>query len=85
MANLTYSVVARSCARLMIGKVYWNSIVLPMILYGANLIDFTKQEIQQLQRIENSSGGQSVSTDGRFVSPSLTDSRFAGGLTTDGN
>ena len=31
------------------------------------------------------SGGQSVSTDGKSVSPSLTDFRFAGGLTTDGN
>ena len=32
-----------------------------------------------------SSGGQSVSTDGRSVSPSLTDSHFAGGLMTDEN
>ena len=30
-------------------------------------------------------GGQSVRTDGRSINPSLTDSRFAGGLTTDGN
>ena len=56
MANLTYSVVSRSCARLMIGKVYWKGIVLPMILYGTNIIDFTKEEIQKLQRIENSVG-----------------------------
>ena len=33
----------------------------------------------------NSCGGQSVSTDRRSVSPSLTDSRFADRLTTDGN
>ena len=51
MANLIYSVVAKSCAKLMIGKVYWKSIVLPMILYGENIIDFTNQKIQQLQRI----------------------------------
>ncbi len=31
------------------------------------------------------SGGQSFSTDGRSVSPSLTDSRFAGEMTNDGN
>ena len=30
-------------------------------------------------------GEQSVSTDGRSVNPSLTDSRIAGELTTDGN
>ena len=55
-ANLTYLVAARSCAKLMIGEAYWTSIVLPMILYGTNIIDFTKEEIQKLQRIENSVG-----------------------------
>ena len=56
MSNITYSIVARSCARLMIGKVYWKSIALPMILYGANVINFTQEDIQKLQRIENSVG-----------------------------
>ena len=56
MANITYSILTRSCARLLIGKVYWKSIALPTILYGANVIDFTKTEIQKLQRIENSVG-----------------------------
>ena len=56
MANITHSVIARSCSKLLIGKVYWKSIALPGILYGANIIDFTKEEIKQLQRIENSVG-----------------------------
>lgn len=56
LANLTYSVTARSCARLTIGKVYWKSIALPGILYGANVIDFNEEKIQKLQRIENSVG-----------------------------
>ena len=60
MPNLTYSVVVRSCARLMIGKVYWKGIVLPMILYGTNIIDFTKKEIQKLQRIGNSVGRKTL-------------------------
>ena len=54
LSNLTYSIVARSCSRLNIGKTYWKSVALPSILYGANVVDFTKQEIEKLQRIENS-------------------------------
>lgn len=53
MANITYSVVARSCARMLIGKTYWKSIALPVVLYGSKIMDFTKQEIGKLQRIEN--------------------------------
>ena len=50
MANMTYSIIARSCSRLLIGKTYWKSIALPTILYGANLIHFTKQEIENCYR-----------------------------------
>ena len=28
MANLTYSIIARSCSKIMIGKTYWKSFVL---------------------------------------------------------
>lgn len=57
-ANMAYSVVARSCSRLLIGKTFWKCVALPAIMYGANIIEFTKQEIRQLQRIENSVGRQ---------------------------
>ena len=53
MANLAYSVVAKSCAKIIIGKAYWKSIALPSILYGTNVINITKQEIVKLQRTEN--------------------------------
>ena len=46
MANLTYSVIARCFSWLKIGKIYWNSIALPYVLYGANIIDFTKEELR---------------------------------------
>ena len=55
---MTYSVIARSCSKLIIGKTFWKSVALPGILYGANIIEFTKQEVDQLQRIENSVGRQ---------------------------
>ena len=55
MANLTFSVIARSCS---IGKIYWKSVALPTIFYGSNIMDFNKQEIEKLQKIENSVGRQ---------------------------
>jgi hypothetical protein len=54
LANTTYSVIARSCNKLMIGKTYWKTLVLPSILYGNSLISFPEKDIERLQRIENS-------------------------------
>ena len=54
MANLTYSVIEKSCNKLLIGKTYWKSIALPNILYGTSVINFTEENIKELQRIENS-------------------------------
>ena len=31
MANMTYSVVHRSCNKLMIGKTHWKSVVMPAV------------------------------------------------------
>ena len=53
LANLTYSIIGRSCARLLIGKTYWKNVALPSIMYGTNIINLTKQEIAKLQSIEN--------------------------------
>lgn len=54
MANMTYSMIVQSSNKLLIGKTYWKSIVLPTILYASAIIGFTKQEIEELQKIENS-------------------------------
>lgn len=54
LANLTYSIIAKSCHKITVGKAYWKSVCLPSILYGANVINFTERDIQQLQIIENS-------------------------------
>ena len=53
LANQTYPIIAKSCNKVMIGKVYWKSVALPHILYGANVIEFSKTDILKLQRIEN--------------------------------
>ena len=53
MANLTYPVIAQSCHKLLIRKNYWKSVILPSVLYGCSVIEFTKTEIEKLQIIEN--------------------------------
>ena len=54
MCNMTYSVLERSVNKLLIGKTYWKQIIIPSILYGSGIIDFTKDELNKLQAIENS-------------------------------
>ena len=54
LANLTYSIIAKSCHKIIIGKAYWKNVCLPSILYGANVVNFTETDIQKLQTIENS-------------------------------
>ena len=53
MANMTYSVTEKSVNKILIGKTYWKSVVLPSLLHAANVINFTKTEIKKLQTIEN--------------------------------
>ena len=53
MANLAHRIISRSCNKLIIGKTFWKSLVLPGILYGVNIITLTEKEVNQLQVIEN--------------------------------
>ena len=43
LANMTYSVIAKSCSKMLIGKTYWKSIALPSILYGVNTMNLNKK------------------------------------------
>ena len=38
MSNLTYSVIEKSCHKVLIGKNYWKGVVLPRILYGLEVV-----------------------------------------------
>lgn len=53
MANVAYSVVARSCNRLLIGKTFWKSVVLPGVLNSGQVMVWNKNERLKLQRVEN--------------------------------
>ncbi|XP_064116580.1 uncharacterized protein LOC135222424 [Macrobrachium nipponense] len=53
LANLTYSVIEKSCNKVLLGKTFWKNIALPSVLYGTNVVNLTDTEIEKLQRIEN--------------------------------
>ena len=54
MSGITFSIIARSCNKLLIGKTYWKSVVLPSILNAGAVIDWNVGELERLQVIENS-------------------------------
>ena len=54
MMNMTNCVIEKSVNRVMIGKTYWKSVVLPSVLYASAVIDFRKGEVEKMQRMENS-------------------------------
>ena len=53
MGKLAYSVMARACNRIGIGKTYWKNVVLPSTLYGGNIVVWREGEIGKLQVAEN--------------------------------
>ena len=53
LANITHSVMAKSCNRLLIGKTYWKHVAVPAILYGSCVIDWTEKEQNRLQILQN--------------------------------
>ena len=58
LGNMAYSVINKSCNKLLMGKTYWKNIALPSILYASSVINMTESEIKEIQRIENSVGRQ---------------------------
>ena len=53
MSMQTYSVIERCCNKVMIGKTFWKTIVLPAVLMGVGLMSFTKKQTARLQMIED--------------------------------
>ena len=53
LENLTYSVIARACDRLLVGKTFWKSVVLPSVLSSGEVMVWSKNKRESLQRIEN--------------------------------
>ena len=47
------SVIGRSANKILIGKTYWKSVALPEIMYGAEILSYTKSELGDIQRAEN--------------------------------
>ena len=53
MSNMTYSIIMRSCNKVLIGKTYWEGVVVPGLLFGSAVVDWNKGEISKLQRSED--------------------------------
>ena len=53
MGKLAYSVTARACNRIEIGKTYWKNVALPSSLYGGNIVVWREGELNKLQIAEN--------------------------------
>ena len=52
-ANQTYSVTEKSVNKLLIGKTFWKSLVLPSILHATAVMQMQEAEIEKMQTIEN--------------------------------
>ena len=53
LGNFSYSIIMKSCHKVLIGKTYWKIIALPSILYGAELVTLSMKDIEKMQRVEN--------------------------------
>lgn len=54
LRKMTFSVIEKCCHRIIIGKEYWKSVVLPRVLNGMEVMDWRDEEMDNLQRQENS-------------------------------
>ena len=53
MSNMTYSVIHKACNKVLIGKTYWKSVVMPGLLYGSSVFCWNVNDIGRLQKCEN--------------------------------
>ena len=53
LSNQTASVAARSCNRLLVGKIFWKGVALPSLLHSTEAIYLSTEEMNKLQVIEN--------------------------------
>ena len=51
MANLTYSVIGKSCNKLLIGKTFWKNIVLPSVLHGVAVVNMREGDIKKNSKL----------------------------------
>ena len=48
-----FSILGNCCNRMLIGKTFWKGLALTNLLYGADVINFTKTELDNLQIKDN--------------------------------
>ena len=53
MVNNLYAILGNCCNRLLIGKTFWKGLAMPGFMYASEVMYFTKQELNNLQKINN--------------------------------
>ena len=53
IAKNTYSVIEKSCNKILIGKTFWKGVALPSILMGNQVTNLNLTQVEKLQTIEN--------------------------------
>ena len=53
MSNMTYSIIERSCNKILVGKTYWEMVIIPSLLFASAVINWNKTELDTLQRSED--------------------------------
>ena len=53
IAKNTYSVIEKSCNKILIGKTFWKGVALPSILMGNQVVNLNLTQERELQTIEN--------------------------------
>ena len=51
MANFTFSIIARFCNKIVVGKTYWKSVAQPMVLSATAVMVWTGGEVERMQRV----------------------------------
>ena len=53
LSNQVYQTIGKCCNRMLIGKTFWKGVAVPGFLYGQEVMNYDKKDIDKLQRIEN--------------------------------
>ena len=51
--NFLYSIIGKTCNKLMVGKVFWKNVALPRFMFGQEILPYTNAETEQLKRLDN--------------------------------
>ena len=70
LSRMTYSIIEKSSNKVLMGKTFWKGVAVPSFMLGVGVMRFTLEEIEELQKIENTVYRKILG--GRRTSPKVT-------------